>query len=205
MAIIDEKAVNMNELKKQVKALNDSGLLPEKIAIKGKKMELATAFVAGLEQCNELGRLDEVPEPVFDYYNIIVPPPADDAAATEETAPAAEQAPAAAPAPATGRTTRGAAPAAKAPAAKAAAKPKAAAKAPAAAKKATRADVFAELVTHKTPYTKEQLVEKMVAKYGGSEAEAAFQIGQMTRTVLALAAKGVLTAEINDKSQLVVG
>ena len=49
------------------------------------------------------------------------------------------------------------------------------------------------------------IVEKMVAKYGGSEAEAAFQIGQMIRTVLSLAGKGVLAASINEKKQLVVG
>lgn len=182
-AKIDEKKVNMNVLKTNVKALNESGLLPEPIAIKGKKMELAAAFIGGMEKANEIGKLDEIPEEVFTYYQEIVPPK-DDAGANAGAGAAA----------ATKATGRG----------KAATKP---ASVPAAApkeKKATRADIFAELVTHKTPYTKEQLVEKMVAKFGGSEPEATFQIGQMVRTTLALAAKNLLKAEFNDKKQLVV-
>jgi hypothetical protein len=180
MAIIDEKKVNMNTLKTNVKALNESGLVETAIPVKGKKLELAAAFVKGIEAINDIGKLDEIPADVFTYYQEIVPPKKD------------AEATGAADASATG-TGRG---------------NKKATKPPAAApkeKKATRADIFAELVTHKTPYTKEQLVEKMVAKFGGSEPEAAFQIGQMVRTTLSLAAKGVLKAEVNDKKQLVVG
>ena len=192
MAVIDYKAINMNALKAKCKALNESGLLPEPIEIRVglKKQDLADAFVAGIEQCNDIGKLDDVPEDVYTYYTGIVKPGGED---TPGTTAAPAETPAATPGGGRGK----AAPAAKKPAAKKPAAKKPAAKKPAAPKapaepRVTRATVFAGIISDGTARTKKQLVDEMQAQYQGSEKEAAFWVNGYCSVLLAL---GKLTKE----------
>lgn len=180
MAVIDYKAANMNTLKKHCKALNESGLLPEPIEIRvgQKKQDLADAFVGGIEQCNDIGKLDDVPEEVYTYYTTIVKP--EEAPATEPPA----EAPAATPA--TGRGSKKAAPAKKAAAKKAPAKKAAAKKKEAAAPRVTRASVFAGIVQDGKARTKKELVEVMNKTYDGSDKDTPFWINVYTGLLLAL-------------------
>jgi hypothetical protein len=74
MAYIDMELVKGPELRSIIEAFNGSGLLAEPIDLKkGRRINnLAEDFVNSIESVNGMGRLDEVPEAVFNYYVAIV-------------------------------------------------------------------------------------------------------------------------------------
>jgi len=190
MAEINMDAVKGPELKTHIATLNACGLLPEPIVVKPgrKNVDLAAEFVAGIEATNDIGKLDDVPEAVFNYYTNIVVPTTKAAAAP---APAAA-APAAAPA---GRGRGKAKPAVTKEAAAAAVKTVKAQKAaaPAAApaeKKMTRADVFASIVKNGDPLSKADMEDGMNSLYDGSSKDTSFWVSCYIRLCLAL---GVMT------------
>lgn len=197
MAVIDYKAVNMNALKTQCKVLNESGLLPEPIEIRVgmKKQELADAFVKGIEQCNDIGKLDDVPEAVYTYYTGIVKPE-EPATAAAAAAPATEGEAAAPATPPAGKGRGGkkaapaAKPAAKAPAKKAPAKKAAPATPPPAAQEAadrlTRATAYAQIVSDGKGRTPKQIVEDMLKVYGSNEKQAVYWCNVYNGILLAL-------------------
>jgi type I site-specific restriction-modification system R (restriction) subunit len=74
MAWIDMELVKGPELRSIIEALNGSGLVPEPIDLKkGRRIaNLAGDFVKAIEAVNTMGKLDDVPEAVFNYYVAIV-------------------------------------------------------------------------------------------------------------------------------------
>lgn len=74
MAYIDMELVKGPELRTIIDALHGSGLVSEPIDLKkGRRLaNLAGEFVKAIEAINEAGKLDDVPEAVFNYYVGIV-------------------------------------------------------------------------------------------------------------------------------------
>jgi hypothetical protein len=168
------KTIDKRRNASHIKTLNESGLLPENIVVKPgrKNVDLASEFVAGIEATNEIGKLDDVPEAVFDYYTSIVVP------AKKAATPAT---------PATkgrgrGKATTPATPAKPADKKKAATPPP-----PPAEKKQTRSDVFAAIVVGaKNTLTKAAIEERMENDYDGSTKETAFWVSSYLRLCLSL-------------------
>lgn len=75
--IIDYKNIKVKELQAICKALNDEDLLEEPIEVKPvgqKKQVLATAFVEAIHAINDDGKLNAVPDDIYDYYLAIAVP-----------------------------------------------------------------------------------------------------------------------------------
>jgi len=217
MAQIDLKKVNMTALRNMANALNATKFLDTALVTRVgvKKADLAASFVKGIVECHEKGKLDDVPDEVYNYYLTIVPPkedgddgeaqvPDDGAVGASDEGGEAEEptnedvAPKAAP---KGRGT------AKAPAKEAAPKgrgtAKAKPKAPAKPKvpRTTRSKVFADILmgTKKKMLTKQEIVDALMNGYQGrakGDAEAKF----WTTAYLRLADDlGLIEAREDDK------
>jgi len=194
MPSIDYKKANMNTLKKMSKLMNETGLLPENIDMRVgvTKQTLADAFVKGIETCNDIKRLDDVPEQVYEYYTSIVVATAPEGGENTGTTDGNDT-----PAGAGKATGRGAAKAPTAAEKKAAAaqtkkdnaaKKKAAATAEKAAKvpRITRAACMAGIVNDGTARTKKEMVEEMQKQYPGSSNDAPFWINAYCSLLIAL-------------------
>lgn len=85
------KEIEMGDLRSAVKALNDSGLLAEKIRVAGvKKEEIVKQFTDNLEA---LGEKVELPAPVVDFYNILYADEAEDLEPSSDPEPEKEEEP----------------------------------------------------------------------------------------------------------------
>lgn len=177
---IDLAKVKMAELKAAIKELNASKLLTQKIKMVGKAAELAQVFVDGLAECDKAGKLDEVPDSVFSYYNTIVPPKGAAAANTADATPDTT------PAPSTRsmgdsqptRPTSG----------RGASKPR-----------ATRASVFANIVK-RGKFTKEQLAEKLDKEFRLNTKENTWWVGNYLNLLIELGA-----ATMDEKGRVTYG
>lgn len=71
---IDMSKVTLKELKGVVESLNESDLLDAKIKV-GKRTvgSLALSFCDAIEELDDAGKLDDIPEDAFEYYGKIVP------------------------------------------------------------------------------------------------------------------------------------
>lgn len=188
MAQINMDAVKGPELKNHIKVLNESGLLEEGIVIRPgrKNVDLANEFIAGIERCNDIGKLDDVPEAVFTYYTTIVVPESKAGTTAQTGATPPPQPP---PAP-VGRG-RGAAPPTPPPVTTAGPETTTAAPPPPPpppppVKRITRADVFAEIVKDGSPLTKADMEERMKTMYSGSGKDTGFWVNAYVRLCLSL-------------------
>jgi len=147
------------EVKKQIKALNATPGITEMASLTGGKEKLGNAFLAAIEQCGKDGIVDDIAEPVWAFYKGIVTPDAEENAtggtqggdtAKENGTTATE--PADDPEPTKPKTPK--------------------------PKKATRGEVFANMLKNgELPAgTRKQWAALYLAKYGGSENEAAFRV-----------------------------
>jgi hypothetical protein len=94
MAVIDLKAINMTDLRNFCTAFNATGLLPSPIEVRVgvRKEDMANAFVKGIETCNDIGKLDDLPDDVYTYYTTIVKPGTPQEGQNQQAAPAAQPA-----------------------------------------------------------------------------------------------------------------
>ena len=70
--MLDEKQIDIVELRGACKALNDTGLLLDKLRVVGtQKMTLAEQFGTAIEKLAEGGKEEEVPKECKDFYNVL--------------------------------------------------------------------------------------------------------------------------------------
>lgn len=63
-----EADLDVKVVKKIVRALNKTGLMENDIGLDGDAEEMVSGLIAGMEEIDQDGKLDEVPDEVFEFY-----------------------------------------------------------------------------------------------------------------------------------------